>query len=118
MNTKTKKCVVCGGNWVVKKGKTKQGKQLYYCRECKHRFTNSKQLRKVESKHIWIDFVFKKQVTRELKETYEFNRKTILSYVNSYEVKQKKHKPRPIHLLADALYFGERREKPELPDEK
>ena len=108
MNTKTKKCVVCGGNWVVKKGKTKQGKQLYYCRECKHRFTNSKQLRKVESKHIWIDFVFKKQVTRELKETYEFNRKTILSYVNSYEVKQKKHKPRPIHLLADALYFGSR----------
>ena len=111
MYTKTKICPLCNGNKVVKRGQTNQGKQLFWCKNCGHRFTSSKHQKKIETKHLWIDFVFHKQTIRELSKTYESNKKTIYSYLLSYITKEKKHKPRRIHLLVDALYFGDRKEK-------
>ena len=31
-------CPRCGGTWVVKKGKTKKGRQRWFCRDCKRSF--------------------------------------------------------------------------------
>ncbi len=92
----------------MKKGVTSGGKQLYGCKECGHRFTNSRHQKKIETKRLWIEYVFHKQTLRELEETHELDKKTIYAYLLTYEVKQKKHRPREVHILADALYFGTR----------
>ncbi len=110
MSTKARICPLCQGRKTIKKGVTSGGKQLYGCKECGHRFTNSRHQKKIETKRLWIDYVFHKQTLRELEETHELDKKTIYSYLLTYEVKQKKHRPRAVHLLADALYFGTREE--------
>jgi transposase-like protein len=111
MYTKAKICPLCSGKNIVKRGLNKFKKQIFWCKDCTHRFTNSKQKKKMKVKNLWIDFVFHKQTIRELAPVYELDRKTIYSYLLSYEVKEKKHKPREVHILADALYFGTREEK-------
>jgi hypothetical protein len=109
MHIKTKKCPLCSGTKTVKRGTTSQGKQLYWCKGCGHRFTSAHTEKEIDGKHIWIDFVFHKQTLRELSPVYDMNKKTVYAHLNAYTVKEKKHEPRPVHLLADALYFGMRK---------
>ena len=111
MNTKSRICPVCGGRKTIKKGSSGNRKQLFGCKECGHRFTLSYQKKKTAVHRLWIDFVFHKQTLRELAETYPLDRKTIYAYLLSYVVREKKHHPRPVHLLVDALYFGVREER-------
>lgn len=108
MSTKAKICPLCNGRRVVKRGINKQEKQIFWCKDCKHRFSTSIQKKNTLTKHIWIDFVFHKQVMREIGETYDLNIKTVYSHILLYKPKEKKHTPRAIHLLVDALYFGTR----------
>lgn len=108
MSTKSKKCPLCEATKTIKKGTTGNGRQLYGCKDCGHRFTYSKREKRIKTKQILIDFVFHKQVIRELKNTYDINEKTIALYINNYKVKEKKHNPRAVNLVADALYFGTR----------
>jgi hypothetical protein len=108
MHTKARICPLCGGRKTIKKGSTGGGKQLYGCKNCGHRFTQSKQRKRHEAKRMWIDFVFHKQTIRELGEIYTLNKKTIYAYLCAHEVNDKTHHPREVHLLADALYFGTR----------
>ncbi len=108
MSTKTRKCPLCGAIKTIKKGTTGNGRKLYGCKNCGHRFTLSRREKTIKTKQILIDFVFHKQVVRELKNTYGINGKTISSYIDNYKVKEKKHDPRKINLVADALYFGNR----------
>lgn len=48
---------------------------------------------------------------RELEEQTGYDKKTIFKYLDEYVVPEKRHKPRPIHLVVDATYFGTRRNK-------
>lgn len=108
MSTKAKICPLCKGRKVVKRGINKQEKQIFWCKECQHRFSTSIQKKNILTKRIWIDYVFHKQVIREMASTYELNIKTVYSHILLYKPKEKKHTPRAIHLLVDALYFGTR----------
>lgn len=110
MPTKSKKCPSCTSTRTVKRGATAGGKQLHWCKECGHRFTNSKQQKNIHIKKIWDQYVFGKQTIRELSKAYELNKKTVVSYLERYVPRTKKHHARPINLVADATYFGERNE--------
>jgi hypothetical protein len=54
--------------------------------------------------------VFEKQTLRELKQKHGRDKRTLKSVLLSYTPPEKKHNPRPINLVVDALYFGERTE--------
>ncbi len=43
-------------------------------------------------------------------DTYDMDKRVIHRYLNEYTLKKKVHKPRPIYLVADATYFGNRNE--------
>jgi hypothetical protein len=58
---------------------------------------------------LWRDYVFHKQVIRELEETYQLDRRTIRDHLKRYTPPQKEHTPRPVNLVVDATYMGERR---------
>jgi hypothetical protein len=62
-------------------------------------------------KTVWKEYVFEKQTLRELKERHERDKRTLRGVLDSYEAPLKIHFPRKVNIVADALYFGERREK-------
>jgi len=109
MSTKTKKCPLCGATKVVKRG-IQNSLQTYWCRSCGKRFRSERRKKYNVTKDIFNDLSFRKQTVRELKDIYCLNSKTISSYIHSYEVEEKTHKPREIHLVVDATYFGKRKE--------
>lgn len=55
-------------------------------------------------------YVFGKQTIRELARDFQKDRRTVASLLSSYIPKKKEHDPRPVHIIADATYFGERTE--------
>lgn len=61
-------------------------------------------------KQLWEQYVFHKQTVPELAETYHHDSRTIRGDLNTYTAPAKQHHPRPVHLVVDATYFGERRE--------
>lgn len=61
-------------------------------------------------KNLWGKYVFGKQTFRELKNDYSLDKRTIRELFFKYKPPQKKHIPRPIHIVTDATYFGERTE--------
>src|SRR3989344_6904824 len=109
MSTKTKKCPLCNGENVIKKGK-QDGVQRYLCRVCGKKFRSERRGRKRLTEDIFNDFVFSKQTIRELKPEYGLDKKTIRSVLDKYENGKKIHKPREIYLVVDATYFGKRKE--------
>lgn len=48
---------------------------------------------------------------RELVRAYRMDRREVRACLNQYRAPKKIHHPRPIHLVTDATYFGERTEK-------
>jgi len=102
-----KKCPHCASDNVIKKGKP-HGVQRYLCCSCVTYFQNKKREKNVLSKHLWEDYVFHKQTVRELAEQYEVNRRFVRRYLHEYVPPQKIHEARPVHLVVDATYFGER----------
>src|SRR3989344_861304 len=109
MSTKTKKCPLCGDGKVVKRG-MQNGLQTYWCRSCGKRFRSTRKRKDNVAKNIFNDLSFRKQTVRELKDIHQLNKKTISSYIHSYEVEEKEHNPREIYLVVDATYFGKRKE--------
>lgn len=109
MSTKTKKCPLCNGLKVVKRG-TQNGLQTYWCRTCGKRFRSERKKKVNTIKDIFNNLSFRKQTVRELKEIHNLDKKTISSYIHRYEVKKKIHNPRGIYLVVDATYFGKRKE--------
>ena len=109
MSTKTKKCPLCKDTRVVKRG-VQNGLQTYWCRSCGRRFRSERRKKLNISKDIFNHLSFRKQTIRELKDIYALDKKTISSYIHNYGVLKKEHKPREIHLVVDATYFGKRKE--------
>lgn len=54
--------------------------------------------------------MFEKQTIRELKEKHGVYQKGLKNILGSYEAPEKHHDPREVHVVADATYFGERKE--------
>lgn len=52
--------------------------------------------------------MFHKQVKRELAYTYNKDRRTVRSLLETYTPPTKTHTPRPLHLVVDGTYWGER----------
>lgn len=110
MSTKTKKCPLCNGGNVIKKGK-QDGVQRYLCRGCGKKFRSKRKTKSILTGNIFDDFVFRKQTVRELKDIHCLDKKTVTRYLDSVIVKKKDdHVPREIYLVVDATYFGKRKE--------
>lgn len=90
---------------VIKKGK-QHGVQRYFCKACKSLFRSERRASFKPVKELWGHYVFGKQTMREM----DLDKRTIRKLFNHYEVPIKKHRPRPINLVVDATYFGERTE--------
>ncbi len=61
-------------------------------------------------KQLWEHYVFHKQTVPELAHTYHHDPRTIRGWLDCYQPPPKQHHPRPVHLLVDATYWGERKE--------
>lgn len=70
-------------------------------------FRNSRRYSNQPVKGLWSRYVFGKQTFREMDQ----DKRTIRKLFEKYEAPQKEHRPRSVHLVADATYFGERLEK-------
>jgi len=85
------------------------GVQVYKCKNCGVRFRNERREHLKEEKDIWFDFVFKKQVIRELKETYHLGKRTVQAFLEKYVLPIKKHTPRALFVVVDATYFRKKK---------
>lgn len=54
--------------------------------------------------------MFHKQTVPELAEIHDHDPRTIRQWLDQYRHPLKQHRPRPVHLVVDATYFGERTE--------
>ncbi len=81
------------------------GIQVYKCKNCGVRFRNKRREKVNLEKDIWFDFVFKKQVHRELVEKYHLDKRTIHSLLEKYILPKKTHIPRALFVVVDATYF-------------
>jgi hypothetical protein len=84
--------------------------QTWSCNDCNKRFRNKRRERVAFQKRIWKEYVFEKQTLRELKQKNGKDWRTLKNHFENYEAPKKKHEPRKINLVVDALYFGERKE--------
>jgi transposase-like protein len=110
MSTKTKKCPLCNSSKVVKRG-IQNGLQTYWCKECNNRFRSERKKKIHIVEDMWNMYVFRKQTIRELKEIYQVDKKTVVSYLEQHIPKEKVHNPRPVNLVVDATYFGTREDR-------
>lgn len=80
--------------------------QRYRCRDCDTLFQNERRPSDKLVKDFWNGYVFGKQTLREMGK----DKRTIRKMFDRYTPPVKVHQPRPIHLVVDATYFGERLE--------
>ena len=102
-------CPSCESKNVVKNGKAR-GIQTYFCQDCSLRFSASRRKKNLLIKHLWKAYVFGKQTLEQLSHQFQMDRRVIKNKLEQYRSPEKIHHPRPIHLLVDATYFGERKE--------
>lgn len=88
-----------------------RGLQTYSCNDCNKRFRNKRREKTVLKKELWKEYVFEKQTLRELNTKHGKGRLQLKEQLDSYRAPEKTHWPRKINLVADALYFGDRKEK-------
>lgn len=87
-----------------------RGIQTYLCRSCGVRFSGSRRTRSTLCAHLWHTYVFGKQTVKQLAVAFDLERRTVRQHLERYTTPAKRHRPRPIHLVVDGTYFGERRE--------
>lgn len=98
---------MCGSGNTIKKGKHRRV-QRYRCHDCNALFQNERRhSEEPVVKELWGNYVFGKQTMREM----NHDKRTIRKLFKNYDAPTKQHRPRPVHLVVDATYFGERLEK-------
>lgn len=98
-------CPSCHSPRTIKKGK-QCGIQRYVCLDCTRLFRNERRPSVTVSKKLWRQYVFGKQTMREM----DPDKRTIRKLFKTYTPPPKQHRPRAVHLVVDATYFGERLE--------
>ena len=106
---KLKQCLKCGSFNTKRRGKEK-GLQTWSCNKCGRRFRNQRRRNPAFGKAIWSQYVFGKQTLRELKYQHRKDKRTLRIILQTYTAPPKTHVPRKVNVVADALYFGERKE--------
>lgn len=100
---------MCASEKTIKYGK-RRGLQRYVCLICGHRFESKRRIKTILTKHLWKEYVFGKQTVDQLSKHHHIDRRGICRLLSQYISPNKIHHPRPIHLVIDGTYFGERRE--------
>ncbi len=85
------------------------GVQTYQCTGCAKRFRNKRKEHTKEEGSVWHDYVFRKQVLRELIEEYHRDIRTLHQYLIQHIVPAKEHVPRSCFVVVDALYFRKKK---------
>lgn len=101
-------CPNCQSRKTVKNGKAR-GVQTYLCRTCFCRFGGSRRKKKDFSKILWEEYVFGKQTYLQLVEKFKLDIRVVRNFLESFVPPKKQHQPRPINLIVDGTYFGERK---------
>lgn len=83
-----------------------RGIQRYLCKDCGKKFSDSRRVKNKTIKQTWKDYVFGKQIFREL----DFDKRTTRKLFDQYKAPDKIHHPRPVNIIVDATYWGERKE--------
>lgn len=83
--------------------------QVYKCKDCGVRFRNKRREHTEKEKEIWFDYVFKKQVNRELQEKYVLDKRSIHTFLEKYTLPIKVHEPRALFVVVDATYFRKKK---------
>ena len=87
-----------------------RGVQTYSCNDCGKKWSGGRREKTTFEKEVWGQYVFNKQTLRELGERYNKDRRTLRDLLDKYQPPQKTHRPRELHLVVDATYWGERLE--------
>lgn len=80
------------------------------CLACNKRFSGQRRDKIKVSKQLWKDYVFGKQTLKQLSVSYGLDRRSVRYHLRLYKSHQKINHPRPVHLVIDGTYFGERKE--------
>ncbi len=100
---------MCESFHTIKKGYARSI-QTYLCKDCGTRFSAQRREKTHLQKQLWTDYVFHKQTVRELSYTYKKDRRTIRHYLETYTPSNKIHDSRPVHIVVDGTYWGDRKE--------
>lgn len=88
-----------------------KGVQSYLCKICGRRFRSSRRkLTQRSSCLLWSEYIFGKQTIKQLATSGEMDRRIVKRALDTYHAPAKHHYPRPVHLVVDGTYFGERKE--------
>lgn len=80
------------------------------CRTCQYRFSSPRRVSKNRLKQLWKEYVFRKQTVSELAQDNHMTKRSVRLMLERYQAPQKIHQPRPVHVVTDATYFGQRTE--------
>ncbi|MCG2687217.1 hypothetical protein L6260_00220 [Candidatus Parcubacteria bacterium] len=106
---KQRVCPLCKSRKTKKNGHAR-GVQTYLCKQCKYRFSSPRRFGEKTIKKFWMVYVFRKQTVTELAQDNNMDKRSIKDILDSYVAPRKIHKPRPVHLVVDATWFGSRKE--------
>ena len=87
-----------------------RGVQRYLCLICDRKFSGRRRDKRVLTKQLWKEYVFGKQTIDQLSDRLSMDKRSVRGLLNQYTPPDKIHHPRPVHLIVDATYFGERKE--------
>lgn len=104
-----KQCPQCNSFNTKRRGK-ERGLQTWSCHQCGRRFRNQRRRNPAFEKAVWSQYVFGKQTIRELQYKHHKDTRILRSILQTYIAPAKTHVPRKVNVVADALYFGERKE--------
>lgn len=86
------------------------GVQRYLCLICGRKFSGRRREKIVLTKQLWKEYVFGKQTIDQLSDRLSMEKRSVRGLLDQYTLPDKIHHPRPIHLVIDGTYFGERKE--------
>lgn len=99
-----KQCPFCGSVSCIRKG-FQGGHQRWKCKQCLKKFQANKTA-PPSKEELFCLYVFNKQTLTEIESEYGVRTKEVQRYFDSVVLPEKKHRPRPVALCADATFFG------------
>lgn len=78
------------------------------CKDCGCRFQSKSWKKDNFKEKIFHEYLFKKQVFRELKEEHNLSKKILKQYLLDVTPSVKEHQPREVSIVVDATHFGKR----------
>lgn len=78
------------------------------CKDCGCRFQSKSWKKNNFKEKIFHEYLFKKQVFRELKDEHNLSKKILKQYLLDVVPSFKEHQPREVNIVVDATHFGKR----------